>query len=394
MDKPRIGILMVTGAFPPEISGGGKQCFSLVQALKEDFNVTVLTTSIEKDALPLEEHDEVLIRRIFIQPKSILSKIIVAAKTVAFFCRYQSKFEVMQLHGFSQKNMLMLFLAKLTGKRIVQLLSSAGLDDPLSLARKWHPVFTRYLLNTPDVIVSVSPALTKLYHEAKLPAGRLREILNGVDLEQYRPVRDKLEQQALRQKLGIAQDLYVIIFVGFFSRDKGADLLARAWDIARKKTKRPLEIVFVGARFSGYHEIDKTTVEKVNSIIADAQDHVVFVERTQQIQEWLRAADCFILPTLREGMPNSLLEAMATGLPCVISLLPGITDVVIKNGVNGYLVKPTDVNGFSDVLLQLCDNPQIAMEVGKAARKTIENRFDIRRIALDYGSLYRELVKR
>src|SRR5205085_11338794 len=99
----------------------------------------------------------------------------------------------------------------------------------------------------------------------------------------------------------------------------------------------------------------------------------VLLERATAIEQLYRAADVFILPTLREGLPNAVLEAMASGAACIVSRLPGVTDTLITDGIDGRLVAPGDRSGFASALAELLDDAGARARLGQAARRTIES---------------------
>ena len=85
-------------------------------------------------------------------------------------------------------------------------------------------------------------------------------------------------------------------------------------------------------------------------------------------------------------------EAMASGLPCIASSLPGITDVIVEDGVNGVLVPPGDVERLADALRAMAREPEHAHELGRRARQTIEAKYTIDVTAARHLDVYHSLV--
>ena len=108
---------------------------------------------------------------------------------------------------------------------------------------------------------------------------------------------------------------------------------------------------------------------------AGVADRLKFVGVTHDVPSHLRAADLFVLPSKREGLPVALLEAMACGLPCVASRLPGSTEAIIEDGSNGLLVAPGDVAALTHAIGKLLDDQDLRHRLGAAARATIAHRF-------------------
>ena len=120
-------------------------------------------------------------------------------------------------------------------------------------------------------------------------------------------------------------------------------------------------------------------------------DRVQFTGAVDNPAEYLRAADVFVLPSLAEGMSNSLLEAMATALPCAVSGIGGNTDL-IQDGTTGRLVSSVTSQAWTQTLLELLDHPAVAHRLGAAARRRIDEEFSLGTVVDRYISLYRQLI--
>ena len=120
-------------------------------------------------------------------------------------------------------------------------------------------------------------------------------------------------------------------------------------------------------------------------------DRVQFVGAVDNPSEYLRAADVFVLPSVAEGMSNSLLEAMATALPCVVSGIGGNTDL-IADGQTGRLVMEPRAEAWSKTLLELLENPDEANRLGAAARQRIDQEFAHGVVVDRYLELYRRML--
>ena len=165
----------------------------------------------------------------------------------------------------------------------------------------------------------------------------------------------------------------MIVFVGFFSADKQPRVLFDAW----RRLPAESVLMFVGATRSSYFEVDDAIAP---AMAAEAKsegvaDRLKFVGVTHDVPSHLRAADLFVLPSKREGLPVALLEAMACGLPCVASRLPGSTEAIIDDGVNGVLTAPGDVAGLTDAIARLLCDESLRHRLGAAARATIAHRY-------------------
>jgi glycosyltransferase involved in cell wall biosynthesis len=120
-------------------------------------------------------------------------------------------------------------------------------------------------------------------------------------------------------------------------------------------------------------------------------ERVQFTGGVDNPAEYLRAADVFVLPSVAEGMSNSLLEAMATALPCVVSGIGGNTDLVTE-GQTGRLVAEATAAAWSRTLLELLEDPAAARRLGAAARRRIDEEFALSVVVDRYVDLYRRLI--
>jgi glycosyltransferase involved in cell wall biosynthesis len=118
---------------------------------------------------------------------------------------------------------------------------------------------------------------------------------------------------------------------------------------------------------------------------------VRFLGFRRDVYSVLKRMDVFCLPSLSEGLPNALMEAMSVGCACVASRVGGVVHLV-EHEKSGLLVEPGDVAALTDALERLVTDPGLRQRLGRAARATIEQRFDGSRIALRYEELFAELV--
>ena len=383
-------VLMITGSYFPEATGAGLQCRSLIGAVGAAAHFRVLTTALDS-SLPREDDvDGVPVRRVLVDARSRVRRWLAGPRWLAACLTAMRRTDIVHLHGFSAKSIVAVAVARRLGRKIVVKLTSVGHDDPITMRAKGARVFASFSLA--DRFVGVSPRFAELYAQSGLPPDRFRLIPNGVDLERFRPPADG-ERAALRRALGLPVDRMVVLFVGFFSREKRPDVAFDAWLDAEAGRARST-LVLVGQTRSDYYEIDEAIAHRIR-LDADrlgCADRLVLLERAPAIEQLYRAADVFILPTLREGLPNAVLEAMASGAACIVSRLPGVTDTLITDGVDGRLVEPGDRNGFASALAALLQDAGARARLGQAARRTIESRFDLTTTAAQYTTLYRELA--
>jgi glycosyltransferase involved in cell wall biosynthesis len=132
---------------------------------------------------------------------------------------------------------------------------------------------------------------------------------------------------------------------------------------------------------------------EIESIVraANAESLVWFAGERSDIPDVLRGLDCFVLPSLAEGISNTLLEAMASGLP-VIATRVGANADLMEDGLSGRLVPRADPEALAREMLAYLADPVLARRHGRAGRQIVERRFSLERMVGDYEALYRRLL--
>lgn len=190
-------------------------------------------------------------------------------------------------------------------------------------------------------------------------AGKLHVIYNGVDLDHFHPgLRDE-HRSRVRAELGIEGNRPVVLFVGSGFERKGVPALLRA--VALMKRKNAVLLV-----------VGRDRKEKdMRTLTADLgiADRVRFLGAQKDVRAYYGAADCFALPTIYDPMPNAVLEALACGLPAVVTTTCGAAGL-IRPGVNGYVCEARDAAALARHLDTLA-LPGAAAAMRPAARDSV-----------------------
>jgi sugar transferase (PEP-CTERM/EpsH1 system associated) len=254
--------------------------------------------------------------------------------------------------------------------------------DGLPLLRR---SFRRLAYSLADAVITVTQDLRD-YHarQAWVSPEKIRVIHNGVDTARFQP-RPEL-RAAVRQRLELAATSFVIGSVGRLVPIKDYPTLLQAVEkiLARGVDARVL-LVGSGSELGRL----KAFVE-ASSLLAG---RVTFAGICPNVPELLAAMDAFVLPSVREGMSNTLLEAMSAGLP-VIAMRVGGNPEIVEDGRSGWLLAPGDVEALADRLEQLAGSPEIRQRVGDAGRRRVFEHFTLARMLTNYEDLYRELAER
>ncbi len=244
-----------------------------------------------------------------------------------------------------------------------------------------------------DCLVTNSPAIEAFLREIGVTT-RIEYIPNGVNLARFQPVDStSLEQEraAIRASLGIPPDHRVIATVGAVMPRKGSDLAVEAWQQTLQHHPNT-HLLFIGPRSDQYDPklagFSRRITHLVSSSSAPAQVH--FSGVVDDVESLLRASDVFVLPTKREGTPNSVLEAMATGLPVVVTRYMGLSDAIGNPGEHYQLVE-RNAQALGDAISALLSDPAACERWRYAGLAYIRKHMD-QQVTLDrYAALYQEL---
>lgn len=197
----------------------------------------------------------------------------------------------------------------------------------------------------------------------------------GIDLSEYDGIRQYRESK--RRDLGFKDDDIVLISMG--------DL------IARKNYKIAIEAISKCKNPSIHYLIcgKGEELENLKQLAKDlgVQEQVYFLGYRTDIKELLAAADIFFFTTLQEGMPRSMMEAMAAGLPCIASKIRGNVDL-IENGKGGFLCAPTDSDSFADAIVKLAKSSQLRHKMSENNALSIK-KYDIRVVEKEIERIFR-----
>jgi glycosyltransferase involved in cell wall biosynthesis len=258
-----------------------------------------------------------------------------------------------------------IWLGRLAGIRNI-VHNEHGFNVDEGVATAWKRDCIRFLVyRLASKVIVVSHELQEmLQHRFSLGEDKVERISNGIDAFYYSP--DFNERQRVRRSLGFSDSDCVLGFSGRLDPVKNLDLLLDIF-VESLPHENPFRLLLVGDG----PERDRLEARcDANQI----HQHVVFTGQQEQVLPYLRAMDVFLLTSLREQMPLSVLEAMGVGIP-VVATRVGEIPYIIDDGIDGfYRDLNAQVEAFAQILrLLLCSSRQKAM--GEAARKKVLARF-------------------
>jgi len=199
----------------------------------------------------------------------------------------------------------------------------------------------------------------------------------------------KEEKVNLRKELNISEDDIVLGAVGNISWVKGYENLIVSMGTLKKKHKR-LKLLIIGKILStqlGYYKRLKRLVSSLG-----LERDIYFLGIREDIPQLLSLMDIFIMPSITEGTPLSIIEAMSMKLPVIASRVGGIPEVISEEKT-GLLVTPGKPDEITDAVLNLLEYPKTRKEMGVRAREAVEKKFSLERCVSEHEKLYKKLMK-
>ena len=231
-----------------------------------------------------------------------------------------------------------------------------------------------------DGAVGVSSEITQVL-KGRFPSSDVRCIRNGIDLTRVAPSVDPV---TMRAELGIAPATFVVGTVGRLMPIKGFEYLIEAFGhVRRQQSPRESKLVVVG---DGPLRAALERGAERHGISRDVR----FLGMRADVYDVIGVFDVFALPSLHEGIPTVLLEAMALGVPIVASKVGGIPEV-LEDGKEAILVPAKDPDLLAMAIGSVAKSSGLRSELTRAARARVENRFSIERLAVKTREIYRAL---
>jgi glycosyltransferase involved in cell wall biosynthesis len=212
---------------------------------------------------------------------------------------------------------------------------------------------------------------------------------SGIDIREYSPkTQDSDQSQSIRRSLGISPDAFVAMFVGRLQLDKGLVEFVEAARILKKK-RQDIKLVMVGAPDPG----NKRSVTESTLNTWKSEGDVIFTGRREDVPALMAMTNTVTAPTFyREGLPRTLLEAAATGLPLIGTDMPGVREA-INHGENGILIPTHDSAALAEAIEEFANDPEKCERYGNESLNRANNELDHRIVVGEYLKMYEQLWK-
>jgi sugar transferase (PEP-CTERM/EpsH1 system associated) len=262
--------------------------------------------------------------------------------------------------------------------------SEHGLEGDANAKEPWRRrLFRRCAFELAHHVASVSYQLRDLHaRRTGFAAHRISVIHNGVDGRRFR--RDAETRVQVRRELGISADEFCIGSVGNLLPVKDHMTLLEAFDRVAGSFQACRLVLFGEGS-------ERSRLEAFADAHPEWRERVSFLGSNPRVAEMLNALDVYVLPSISEGISNSLLEAMATGLPVVAAATGGNPEVIV-DGESGLLFPVGDAEGLAKILLDLHAKQDLRAQLGQGALRRVSENFSIDSMVRNYAQMYESLV--
>ena len=251
-----------------------------------------------------------------------------------------------------------------------------------SRKRQCIDLITGHFFNRRYIAVSES-VKNSISRRLGVKAEKIEVIYNSIDFNDFKKNDAKQESARLKNELGVTAAEIVLVTVGRLNPPKGHQFLFKA--LALIKPYIPSFKLFV----IGDGPIRKELEAHVTTV--GLRKEIIFLGQRNDVKELLALSDIFVFPTLSEGMPISLLEAMALAVPCIASSIEPIREV-ITDSQTGYLFQPADSHDLASAIRRVCESTQLRKKVGLRGAEFVKSKFDAVKGAVQLGRLYENIL--
>jgi glycosyltransferase involved in cell wall biosynthesis len=386
-------VLNIAEEFLPFYTGHGIYLIKLHEYLKGlGYRYTIVTPRQLAEVSPFEVIGGIEVHRVEAYRRQRFFKFY--TETLRYMISRRHTYRVIHINSFHDRFFLLLLLAKLLGKKVVVQMALLGSDDPLTFVRTFRFGSLRFWIirKLTDKFFPISTPIEQSCVAAGVPLGKIRKIYQGVDLKRFSPPADLAEKLTLRRRFGLPEEGKLAIFVGAIIERKGVRELLDAWAVVQSHVADST-LVLVGPYAFGEENVNvgalNDFVTDLRKIIEARKLRVVWVGKSDSVELLMAASDVFVFPSRREGFGNVIIEAMACGIPCVVTPMDGVALDTVVSGETGYIAK--DVQEVAEKTVKLLSDPRLAASMGARGRETALRRFDFPAIASQYVELYESL---
>jgi glycosyltransferase involved in cell wall biosynthesis len=377
-------ILMYSAYFHPEYSGAALQAMKLARELRRLGHHVEFITNRWPGLGESEVIEGFKVHRVEAGRGQRHKEFRLWLNMLRYLWDRRGDFDILHSHGAYYTNSIVGPLARMLGmKSIVK--ASLAQDDLHDIGRSKAGLLHRLFLGQVGACVAISRDLENEFIEAGMRRQRVHFLPNGVDTQVFCPV-GAADKPKLRDALDLPENRLVFLYVGVMDARKNIAWLVDRWSESNGFGTHAI-LVAVGPQ--SRDDPEGVLLKKLQDAAQRHPQLMIIRNFVSDIHRYYKAADLLILPSYKEGLPNVVLEAMASGLACVAARSSGTSELV-KDGVTGFTYTPDDGHDFERAL-KACLSLGVGV-LGKQAREQIVDCCSIEKVASRYAVIYAGLM--
>jgi glycosyltransferase involved in cell wall biosynthesis len=381
-DAP-LAVLMISPQFHPLLGGYERAAERLSTALAyAGLRVVVITERRERAWPAMESIGGYEVRRLFCLYQPHLHAITSLLSFAGFILRHGREFDIWHVHQYGNHAALAVALGKLLHRPVVLKLTSSGASGiSAALGSGIVGYILGFFHRRVDICLTVSEESRSEAIRFGIPPERIHLVPNGVDGRQFHPATSE-ERATSRRALGLSCER-LVVYVGRLSAEKNPLGLLDAWDAVGTKAREGALLAIVG---------DGPDWDQVQARaqMPNLAGSVHLAGRRSDVATWYRAADVNVIPSHLEGLSNTMIEAMASGLPVISTRVSG-SSILVESPAAGLLVDVGDVEELAGAMESLLRDASVRSQFGLNARLKFESRFSLEALSKKMILLYEGL---
>ncbi len=373
---------MLIANFYPCVGGTEKQCLEISMSLvSRGIKVTILTRKFE-NALKEENLSGILVRRLATFGAGFINAISFMILSFLYLWKHSKEYDVIHVHLASSPALVAMAAGKLFGKRVLIKLGGGRGVDEITLSQKTlqgRIKLKLFSIFKPKLLVMNKDVLDWL-KTTEFSCLGLEQFKNGVDTGKYSQLMYS-EKINAKRKLGF-ENVLTFLFVGRLSPEKRIREFIEIWEelTHEEGISKKVHLVIVG---KGPQEQDIKNAIGVLNLAGT----VTMTGEKMDLLPYYHACDIFILPSVSEGLSNSMLEAMSCGLAVIASKVGGAREAIVEEK-NGFLFDPLNRTEIKNCIKRFLTDPGLAIRMGEKSREIAVHNYSMSKVTEELMKTY------
>ena len=369
-NKSFMKVLFYLYSIPPNYGGGFLRVFRMAARFKSYGCLYKIATNSDENTYANDLDGIQKSDIIFLRNKFFYSFLLFPL----FLIHNRKDFSVFYVASTHWYTVFPIIVCKLLRKRVVIGVTLSMVDSPAvqpqGIIKGLYYKYKNCQFNYADYIFVNSQQVANECKSCGYDDNVVKLINNPVDISIFHPIH-KEEKKRLRAAKNFPENLFTILFVGSINKRKGCDILPSIFKEYFRQRQQPVSFVMCGQK--GYPE-SQLIIDELTTIFDDNNCYFRIIEEEPFVAPYYQMADLFIFPTTNEGMPNVILEAMASGCMILCNCLMGITDYLLDNRC---LVSDNNISQYVEGIIDFSLDPQKYENLLIENRKKIEREFSV-----------------